>query len=73
MTERPDVAKTLASPIWYVDRKGEVTDGQEPWFKNPVFMVEPGGKNRVYVKYVSHLLICGNIYPFGAVKDRGNI
>jgi hypothetical protein len=45
------VAKTLASPIWYVDRKGEVTDGQEPWFKNPIFMVEPGGKERVYVKY----------------------
>ncbi|KAB8226238.1 taurine catabolism dioxygenase TauD [Aspergillus novoparasiticus] len=51
MKERPDVAKTLASPIWYVDRKGEVTDGQEPWFKNPVFMVEPGGKERVYVKW----------------------
>jgi hypothetical protein len=48
--ERPDVAKTLASPIWYVDRKGEVTDGQEPWFRNPIFMVEPGGKERVYVK-----------------------
>ncbi|GAB0144985.1 hypothetical protein EsHS_00005436 [Epichloe bromicola] len=48
---RPDVAKTLASPIWHVDRKGEVTPGQEPWFKNPVFMVEPGGKERVYVKW----------------------
>ncbi|KAJ5667307.1 taurine catabolism dioxygenase TauD [Penicillium longicatenatum] len=49
--ERPDVAKTLASNIWYVDRKGEVTDGQEPWFRNPVFMKEPGGKERVYVKW----------------------
>ncbi|RDL33054.1 putative Taurine catabolism dioxygenase TauD [Venustampulla echinocandica] len=49
--ERPDVAKTLSSPIWYVDRKGEITDGQEPWFKNPIFFVEPGGKKRVYVKW----------------------
>ncbi|KAG6002350.1 hypothetical protein E4U54_000893 [Claviceps lovelessii] len=49
--ERPDVARTLASSNWYVDRKGEVTPGQEPWFKNPIFMVEPGGKERVYVKY----------------------
>ena len=50
MKERPDVARTLASPIWYVDRKGETTPGQEPWFKNPVFMLEPGGKGRVYCK-----------------------
>lgn len=55
--ERPDVAKTLASPIWYVDRKGEVTEGQEPWFKNPVFMMEPGGRERVYVKYAFFLTI----------------
>ncbi|TDZ19775.1 Taurine hydroxylase-like protein SAT17 [Colletotrichum orbiculare MAFF 240422] len=49
--ERPDVAETLASPIWYVDRKGEVTPGQEPWFRNPVFMMEPGGQQRVFCKW----------------------
>lgn len=50
MKERPDVAKTLASPIWYFDRKGEITAGQEPWIKVPVFYLEPGGQERVYVK-----------------------
>ncbi|KAG5918708.1 hypothetical protein E4U42_006760 [Claviceps africana] len=49
--ERPDVARILTRSIWHVDRKGEVTPGQEPWFKNPIFMVEPGGKERVYVKW----------------------
>ncbi|CAG8978962.1 hypothetical protein HYALB_00012415 [Hymenoscyphus albidus] len=49
--ERPDVAKTLASPIWHVDRKGEVTPGQSPWFTNPIFFVEPGGQGRVYCKW----------------------
>ena len=48
--ERPDVLETLTAPIWYVDRKGEVTDGQEPYVKSPIFMLEPGGKSRVYVK-----------------------
>ncbi|KAJ2967199.1 hypothetical protein NQ176_g9779 [Zarea fungicola] len=48
--ERPDVAKLLASPIWYFDRKGEITAGQEPWIKVPVFYLEPGGQERVYVK-----------------------
>ena len=27
--ERPDVVKTLTSPIWYFDRKGEVSNGEE--------------------------------------------
>jgi hypothetical protein len=27
--ERPDVVKTLTSPIWYFDRKGEVSKGEE--------------------------------------------
>ncbi|OAQ96279.1 hypothetical protein LLEC1_02227 [Akanthomyces lecanii] len=49
--ERPDVAKLLASPVWYCDRKGEITAGQEPWIKVPVFYLEPGGQERVYVKW----------------------
>lgn len=27
--ERPDVVKTLTEPIWYFDRKGEVSKGEE--------------------------------------------
>ena len=27
--ERPDVLKTLTEPIWYFDRKGEVSEGQD--------------------------------------------
>ena len=27
--ERPDVVKTFTEPIWYFDRKGEVSEGQE--------------------------------------------
>ncbi|KAM3503831.1 hypothetical protein MY10362_003945 [Beauveria mimosiformis] len=49
--ERPDVARLLASPIWYFDRKGEITAGQEPWIKVPVFYLEPGGQERIYVKW----------------------
>lgn len=28
--ERPDVAELLTKPIWYFDRKGEVSKGEEP-------------------------------------------
>ena len=47
----PKALETLTAPIWYVDRKGEVTDGQEPWHRGPVFYMEPGGKKRIYVKW----------------------
>ena len=33
----PDVLKTLTAPIWYVDRKGEVSEGQEPWIRTAIF------------------------------------
>ncbi|KAK0720241.1 hypothetical protein B0H67DRAFT_487172 [Lasiosphaeris hirsuta] len=49
--EHPDVAELLATPIWYFDRKGEVSDGQEPWLRQPVFYLENGGKGRVYCKW----------------------
>lgn len=29
--ERPDVVETLTKPIWYFDRKGEVSEGQDPY------------------------------------------
>jgi hypothetical protein len=34
--ERPDVAELLAKPNWYFDRKGEVSEGQNPWVQRAV-------------------------------------
>ena len=34
--ERPDVAELLTKPIWYFDRKGEVSEGQKPWVQRAV-------------------------------------
>lgn len=31
--ERPDVLKTLATPNWYFDRKGEVSVGEKPYIR----------------------------------------
>ncbi|KAG9257196.1 TfdA family taurine catabolism dioxygenase TauD [Emericellopsis atlantica] len=50
----PDVARTLTEPIWYFDRKGEVSDGQDPWTRQPVVYMEnvPAGDSpRVYTKW----------------------
>ncbi|KAK4497341.1 hypothetical protein PRZ48_011792 [Zasmidium cellare] len=49
--EHPDVAETLCKPIWYFDRKGEVSTGQEQWTKQPVFYLETGPNGRVYTKW----------------------
>jgi len=49
--ERPDVARLLTEQVWYFDRKGETSNGQEEWIKNCVFYLENGGKGRVYVKW----------------------
>lgn len=49
--ERPDVVKTLTTPNWYFDRKGEVSAGQEPYTKQPVLYREPGPNGRVYCKW----------------------
>lgn len=56
--ERPDVARTLTQPIWYFDRKGEVSRGEEPYIRTSVFYLERpgeggGGDRRVYCKYAS--------------------
>lgn len=50
--ERPDVLKTLTEPIWYFDRKGEVSQGEEPYIRSSVFFVETGKNGRVFLKYV---------------------
>ena len=48
--ERPDVLKTLTEPIWYFDRKGEISEGEEPYIRTSVFYLEPGENGRVYTK-----------------------
>jgi hypothetical protein len=49
--ENPDVVDTLTQPIWYFDRKGEVSEGQEPYTRQPVFYKETGADGRVYAKW----------------------
>ncbi|KAI0162961.1 hypothetical protein BJ166DRAFT_524968 [Pestalotiopsis sp. NC0098] len=55
--ERPDVAELLAKPIWYFDRKGEVSEGEEPYIRTSVFYLEPKDpenperEQRVYCKW----------------------
>lgn len=51
--EHPDVAETLTQPIWYFDRKGEVSAGQQPYTRQPIFYKEtgPDSSSRVYCKW----------------------
>lgn len=47
----PDVAELLTKPIWYFDRKGEVSHGQEEYTRQPIFYIERSEHNRVYCKF----------------------
>ncbi|KAL3490414.1 hypothetical protein BJX62DRAFT_141311 [Aspergillus germanicus] len=49
----PDVAQTLVDPIWYFDRKGEVSEGQEQWYRGAVMYLENTTDRppRVYNKF----------------------
>lgn len=47
----PDVAETLCQPIWYWDRKGKISAGQEPYMLQSVFYLETGSNPRVYCKW----------------------
>ncbi|KAF2144683.1 uncharacterized protein K452DRAFT_284998 [Aplosporella prunicola CBS 121167] len=49
--ERPDVAETLTQPIWYFDRKGETSQGQDGWIRTSIFYLETGESPRVYSKW----------------------
>ncbi|KAH8427487.1 TauD/TfdA family dioxygenase [Aspergillus melleus] len=49
--ERPDVLKTLTEPIWYFDRKGETSKGQDEYIKTSVMYLERGENARVYTKW----------------------
>jgi hypothetical protein len=48
--EHPDVARTLTEPIWYFDRKGETSKGEDGWIRTSVFYLETGDNPRVYSK-----------------------
>ncbi|KAF7198309.1 Taurine hydroxylase-like protein SAT17 [Pseudocercospora fuligena] len=48
--ERPDVVKALVTPDWYFDRKGEVSNGQEPWYKSAIMFLENDPNGRVWAK-----------------------
>jgi hypothetical protein len=43
------VIETLATPNWYFDRKGEVSEGQDPWYVSSVLYTERDG-SRVWNK-----------------------
>lgn len=51
--ENPDAARTLATPDWYFDRKGEISAGEDPWYRSSIFYLEhdPTGSPRVYAKF----------------------
>lgn len=49
--EHPDVAELLTRPIWFFDRKGETSAGEDDWIRRPVFYIENGGRGRVYLKW----------------------
>jgi len=75
--EHPDVVETLAQPIWYFDRKGEVSAGQEPYTRQPVLYYETGAHGRIYAKwdpYFIHSLTrfsdAGVIPPLSAAQQK---
>ena len=47
--ERPDVVETFAKPIWYWDRKGEVSKGQKPYMRKAIFY-KVDHKGQLYTK-----------------------
>ncbi|KAJ6151414.1 hypothetical protein N7470_007011 [Penicillium chermesinum] len=49
----PDVVETLVTPNWYFDRKGEVSEGQEPWYRGAVMYMENERSDnpRVYARF----------------------
>ncbi|KAL4791029.1 hypothetical protein BDV19DRAFT_371329 [Aspergillus venezuelensis] len=49
--ERPDVLKILIEPIWYFDRKGETSKGQDEYIRTSVIYLERGPNPRVYTKW----------------------
>ena len=38
--EHPEAIKTFVKPNWWFDRKGEMSDGDEPYYRSAVWMME---------------------------------
>ncbi|EME39978.1 hypothetical protein DOTSEDRAFT_74740 [Dothistroma septosporum NZE10] len=51
--ENADVVETLVTPNWYFDRKGEQSEGEDPWYKSAIILREndPQGSPRVWAKF----------------------
>lgn len=50
--EHPDVIEEFTKPTWYFDRKGEVSEGEEPYIRTSVLQLEPNSQNpRVYARF----------------------
>lgn len=75
---RPDVAKTLASPIWNFDRKGEVSKGERGWYTMPVFMLPKGQPadrllvhwDPYYIRSVTRHVEAGHIPPVSEAQQE---
>jgi hypothetical protein len=48
--EHPDVAELLTRPIWYFDRKGEVSDGQEECKQQSALISFPRNSARLSIQ-----------------------
>ncbi|KAI0484301.1 hypothetical protein GGR56DRAFT_668885 [Xylariaceae sp. FL0804] len=72
--ERPDVAELLTQPIWYFDRKGEQSRGEDPYIRASIFYLEtpdplnPAREQRVYCKWDPYF-----IRSLTRFSDRGLI
>lgn len=51
--EHPEAVKLMTEPIWYFDRKGEVSEGEEPYIRTSLLqLVEASnGEERVYARF----------------------
>lgn len=78
---RPDVARTLAEPNWYFDRKGEVSTskkGQNPWMKRSIATLVKGQPdNRLtvqidpyYLWSTTRFVEAGQIPPLSAAQKE---
>ncbi|GMG01067.1 unnamed protein product [Aspergillus oryzae] len=66
--ERPDVLKTLTEPIWYFDRKGETSKGQEEYIRTSVIHANGRRWDPYYVRSLSRFSEAGIVPPLSAAQ-----
>lgn len=49
--EHPEVVKLLTEPIWYFDRKGEVSEGEEQYIRTAILQLTLEPEPRVYARF----------------------